>query len=201
MLEALTTAVLIGFAGGMNPGPLSILVIQQTLQQGLWEGVKAAMVPFVTDGPIILLSVGLLGYFSGNLWFMAVISLVGGLYLLLLSSKMLLFRGFASEQGNQSSIGLGQMVKVNLLNPNPYLFWTTVGGAYIVSAQPTIATIFIFALLFTVVGGKALIACLTSVFREQIQGQAYAWVTRGLGLVLGLYGLIYLRRAYLAVLV
>mgnify|MGYP003880513875 CR=1 FL=1 len=200
MLETLTTAVLIGFAGGMNPGPLSILVIQQTLQQGLWEGVKAAMVPFVTDGPIILLSVGLLGYFSGNLWFMAVISVVGGLYLLYLGSKMLLFSGIWAKEGNQGDIGLRQMVKVNFLNPNPYLFWTTVGGAYIVGGQPAMAAVFIFALLLTVVGTKSLIAFLTSVFREQIRGQAYAWVTRGLGLVLGLYGLIYLQRAYLAVL-
>ena len=201
MSEIILTAIVIGLAAGINPGPLSVLVIQQTLEHGFRQGVRVSMTPLITDGPIILLSMGLLNYFSGGEHFIAVISLLGGVYLLHLAKGMLFSGGLVTSGAPELAIGLVGMLKVNILNPNPYLFWITVGGAYIDNNEPLVAVNFVLVLLVMIVLSKVLIACVTRVFKEQVKGRLYLWITRGLGLVLATYGGIFLRKSYLAVIV
>ncbi len=189
---------MIGLAAGISPGPLSVLVMQQTLEHGLCQGVKFIMAPLRTACPIILLSLGLLSYFSGAEYFIAVISLLGGVYLFYLAKGMLFSSGLAASGDPGGAIGLSGMLKVNLLNPNPYMFWITIGGAYFDNDKPLVTVGFVLILLITIVTSKSLIACVTSVFREQVKGAVYLWITRGLGLVLAAYGGVYLNRSYLA---
>lgn len=198
MIEAfpLLTALTIGLAAGLNAGPLSIVVIQQTLQHGLWEGLRVCTAPLITDIPIVILSVIVLSYFSGNNVFLVFISLLGGAYLLYLGSKTLLSTGLTGLGRRAPPLRFSQIIRVNVFNPNPYLFWTTVGGTYIVSATLGSAAMFVAVMLVTLVGSKMAIACLTNVFRERMQSPVYLWVNRGLGLALVCYGGIFLVRAY-----
>ena len=54
MSEFFLSALAFGLAAGLKPGPLGVVVIQQTLSHGLPGGLKASMAPLITDGPIII---------------------------------------------------------------------------------------------------------------------------------------------------
>ncbi len=211
MIETLLTAIAIGFSAGCMPGPLSVAVVQQTLQRGLWQGIKVSLTPLITDGPIILCSLWVLTYFRSSQPLIALISLLGGLYLLRLGLKMLLSEsrveleqsGDKSDEPGVHSVKEGQLlelrdvVRINLLNPNPYLFWTTVGGAYIVSGDSWEALAFTLALLLSVIGAKATQAVITSVFRGRGPLLLRRCANRGFGLALALFAATYLKKAYL----
>jgi len=89
------------------------------------------MAPLLTDLPIILLSVLLLGRLPPHVlrW----VGLVGGLVLIWLGVEGIRAARKAqlpTDDGRASdpSRDLWRGAAVNALNPNPYLFWGTVGG-------------------------------------------------------------------------
>ena len=61
MLTALSSGILLGLSCGLVPGPLLALVLMQTMQHGAREGCKVALVPLITDAPIILVALVLAG--------------------------------------------------------------------------------------------------------------------------------------------
>jgi len=73
--------VVFGLAGGLAPGPLTALVIGQTLRFGPREGIKVAFAPMVTDGPMMALAFLATGLLAGATTGLGVISLVGAAFL------------------------------------------------------------------------------------------------------------------------
>ena len=61
MLEAFGTGMLFGLSAGLAPGPLLALGIAQTLRFGAGQGVRVALAPLITDLPIIVGCVLLVG--------------------------------------------------------------------------------------------------------------------------------------------
>ena len=88
MNEYALSAFIFGLTAGFKPGPLGIVVIQQTLEHGLKHGIKASLAPVITDGPIILVSLLVLSQFKEVAPFIGILSFVGGLYLLWISFKI-----------------------------------------------------------------------------------------------------------------
>lgn len=64
MNEFFFSALSFGLAAGLKPGPLGIVVIQQTLTKGLLSGFRASLAPLITDGPIIIVALWLLSNFK-----------------------------------------------------------------------------------------------------------------------------------------
>ena len=93
------------------------------------------MAPLITDGPIIIAALWFLSQFRSIDLFAAVLSICGGLYLLWLSQRMFRVHNISISSKLGSGASLGTAIKVNLLNPGPYLFWFTVGGISF-AAQP-----------------------------------------------------------------
>lgn len=89
MSEYILSAFVFGLTAGFKPGPLGIVIIQQTLAHGLKHGFRASLAPIITDGPIILAALFVLTQFKNVGLFISLLSLFGGLYLLWLSLKML----------------------------------------------------------------------------------------------------------------
>jgi len=58
---------LLGLAAGFSPGPLTVLVIGETLRHGLRSGLQVAIAPILTDIPIILLIVYAVMLFQAGL--------------------------------------------------------------------------------------------------------------------------------------
>ena len=78
MNEYALSAFIFGLTAGFKPGPLGIVVIQQTLEHGLKHGIKASLAPVITDGPIILVSLLVLSQFKEVAPFIGILSFVGG---------------------------------------------------------------------------------------------------------------------------
>ena len=145
----------------MTPGPLTLLVMNQTLRFGIKEGLKSGIAPILTDVPIILLCTGVLSRFSRTHWVIGLISLAGAVFLARMAADT--WRAPApspaTEDVKPQSVLRG--VATNLLNPHPYLFWLTIGAPLIVSSDThpfASAVAFAVPMLSAMVGSKILLA-------------------------------------------
>jgi threonine/homoserine/homoserine lactone efflux protein len=144
-MELIIAALTLGITAGLKPGPLGIYVIHQTLLHGARSGLFASFAPFVSDGPIILGSFLLINSFRQFDSFITVISVLGALYIAWIAAR-LLTAGPVSQTPATAPSSFLTAVRINLLNPAPYLFWSTVGGTYLL--QNDLPEAALFALLF-----------------------------------------------------
>lgn len=196
MNEFFFSALSFGLASGLKPGPLGIVVIQQTLSRGLLSGIRASLAPLVTDGPIIIAALWLLSQFKSINLFAAALSFVGGLYLLWLSRTMFGVQKFSVSSKSGSGSSLSTAVKVNLLNPGPYLFWFTVGGSYIVRGTTTESIVFVATAIGALIASKIAVALLAANFLPSLESRGYLATMRVLAAVLAVFGLLSLSAAY-----
>lgn len=120
-----------GFAAAVQPGPFQTYLISQSLRQGWRRTLPASLAPLLSDGPIILLAILVLGQLPAT-WERA-LHVAGGLYVLYLAWGA--FRAWR-EQGMQGAEdatvrgdhGLVKAALTNALSPGPYLFWGMVTG-------------------------------------------------------------------------
>jgi threonine/homoserine/homoserine lactone efflux protein len=85
-------------------------------------------------------------------------------------------------------------IKVNLLSPNPYLFWFTVGGTYLVLGTQLQSIVFIVVSIGTLVVSKMVTAWVAADFREFLDSSAYVVVMKFLGLLLAAFGVLFIIR-------
>jgi len=157
-IEYALAALTFGLTAGLKPGPLSVFVIHQTLSRGYKQGFLASLAPLLTDGPIIALAVFLALSLKEMNVFVAVISIIGGLYLALIAVKILKMpNSLELEQGDNVS-SLFTAVKINLLNPAPYLFWMTIGSSYLLMGTKSESFIFVIVTLVSLCLTKYLVA-------------------------------------------
>lgn len=192
----------LGLSAGLSPGPLMTLVITTTLRDGLWQGLQVAAAPFVSDLPIILLSVFVLGLLPP--WTLAVVGLVGSAYVVYLgwetvrSARQASAQVFQHAPDGAAASGRQALLRgaaVNALNPHPYLFWATVGGPTLLAAfnQSLLqGALFLLGFYIALIGSKVAVAALV---HSQARRFSVAWYQRilvllgllliGLGLWLG----------------
>ncbi len=144
-MEIIVAALTLGVTAGLKPGPLGIYVIHQTLVHGPRSGLLASFAPFISDGPIILGSFLLVNSFKQFDFFIVAISIMGALYIAFIAIRLLM-AGPAPQQHASAPASFLTAVKINLLNPAPYLFWSTVGGTYLL--QNDLPRASLFAVLF-----------------------------------------------------
>ncbi len=190
------SAFVFGLTAGFKPGPLGIVVIQQTLTHGLKYGIRASLAPIITDGPIIFAALVILTQFKYIALFIGVLSFLGGLYLLWLSLKILKLKEINVLKSLGTPTSLATAIKVNLMSPNPYLFWFTVGGAYLARGNQAESIVFVTVAIGTLVLSKMVVAWVASNFREFLDSRAYLWVMRILGGLLSIFGFLLLNQSY-----
>lgn len=195
MNEYVISAFIFGLTAGFKPGPLGIVVIQETLEHGLRHGLKACLAPIITDGPIIIAALVVLTQFSDKTPFIGILSLVGGLYLLWLSLKIIRIKEINISNILSKPKSLETAIKVNLLSPNPYIFWFTVGGTYLALGSQSQSAAFIVVSIGTLVASKMITAWIAAYFRELLNSKVYVWVMRFLGLLLAGFGVLFIVRS------
>ena len=195
MNEFVISAFIFGITAGFKPGPLGVVVIQQTLEHGIKNGLKASLAPIVTDGPIIIAALLVLTQFKDISLFIGSLSLVGGLYLLWLSQKIIRIKVINITKSLEAPKSLETAIKVNFLSPNPYIFWFTVGGTYLAIGTQAQSIVFIMVSIGTLVLSKMVTAWVAANFRELLDSYAYVWVMRFLGSLLGLFGVLFIIRS------
>lgn len=197
MTRFLLTGVLLGLSSGLAPGPLLALVASETLRHGVRAGVRVALAPLITDLPIILITILLLRPLADHALPLAAIHFAGGVYLAWLGVEGVRFRGEERVAVN-SADGLRRGVIANFLNPSPYLFWLAVGAPTVLAAWREgwpAATAFVAAFYALLVGSKVALALALGRARHLLRSGGYIVLMRGLGLLLLVYAVLFLRES------
>lgn len=192
----LTSGVVLGLSAGLSPGPLSTLVISETLRHDMAAGAKVAIAPLITDLPIICLSVALLTRISERNLPLGIISFCGAVFLAYLGWESVRFRGTAFRHADAPPRSLRKGVVANLLNPSPYLFWFSIGAPLLAEAMtkgiPHIL-LFIGPFYLLLVGAKLFLAFMVGRSRAFLRSAQYVWAIRILGLLLFLYAGMFIK--------
>jgi threonine/homoserine/homoserine lactone efflux protein len=193
----LISGVVFGLSSGLIPGPLLTLVISETLKHGIREGIKISIVPLLSDLPIVLVTILILTRISDIRPALGIISILGTIFLFYLAIESLSFRGsdIDSEVKPQS---VKKGVITNLLNPNPYIFWLSIGAPTVVKAMDIgllSASLFIFSFYFSLVGSKIIVAFVTGRSRHFLKSGNFIYTIRALGLVLLIFAALFLKNA------
>ncbi|MEW5718816.1 MAG: LysE family transporter [Chloroflexota bacterium] len=193
MVALLAAGIVFGLSAGFSPGPLLTLVITQTLQHGIKEGVRVAFAPLITDAPIILLSAFVLAWLANFHALLGIISLAGGCFVLYLAFESFRTTQLTTGSSTAAPNSLQKGALVNALNPHPYLFWFTVGAPTIVKAwqeTPIAAAAFLAGFYSCLIGAKIVITLLVGASRQFFSGKAYAYLMRILGALLFVFALV-----------
>ncbi len=136
MLKYVAIGGSLAFAAAVQPGPLQAYLFSRVTAIGWRRTLPAALSPLLSDGPIALLALLVLGRLSPGV--QSILRLAGGVLLLYLAwgafQQWRRNDSQPSEQVEKTPNTLFEAALVNLLNPNPYLGWTLVLGPTVVSA-------------------------------------------------------------------
>lgn len=185
---------LFGLSAGLSPGPLLTLVISSTLQHNKAEGIKIAFAPLITDLPVILVTYFVFSRFSQYTFMLGFVSIIGGIYIARLGYETLKVKELALEIQEIKPESFKKGILTNLLNPNPYLFWLTVGipiafKAYDISLGAVI--LFFLSFYVLIVGSVIVIALLVDRSKTFLKNKAYTWIMRLLGMALFVFALFF----------
>ena len=119
-----------GFAAAVQPGPFQTYLISQTLMKGWKRMLSAAFAPLISDGPIIALCLLVLSQVPA--WLQRFLYTAGGLFVLYLAygayKSWKKFDPSAPATETRTDQSLLKAALINMLNPNPYIFWSLVTG-------------------------------------------------------------------------
>ncbi|PVX51056.1 threonine/homoserine/homoserine lactone efflux protein [Balneicella halophila] len=193
-IQYLLAAALLGFTSGISPGPMLTLVITQTIRHDRAEGIKVALSPLISDLPIILVAVVVFERLSDFESVFAIISFAGAVFLSYLGIESLKTKALDIDITNTKPGSLKKGIVANFANPNPYIFWATVGIPLLFKI---FAISFISSVLFLVVfysclvGSKITIAILISKSKAFINQNLYVTIMRLLGITLLIFALLF----------
>jgi len=196
----------LGFTAAATPGSLQTLLISETLLGGFRRGARITLAPLITDAPIIIAVLFVLQRVPPIV--VQILSLAGGVFVLYLAWSLLKrWRRDTSRQDKQYTLniegtqsigwrGLWRASIVNWLNPNPYIFWTLVGGPTLIAAlnQSAVHGVAFLVGMYGVFIGSMLIIVAVFHFTRNLGPR----VVRGLLLmsivVLAIFGVLLLTR-------
>ena len=198
-----STGLLLGAPSGLAPGPMLLLIISETLRHGKRAGVKVACIPLLTDAPIVLASGLLFTQITNMNILLGGISIIGSIFVLNLGIKSLLAANSEFLDYTPRPLLLKEIMIANLTNPNPYLFWFTVGAPIMVrSFQHNLSKglSFLVSFYLGLVGIKLILAIAAGKSRDFLQGFLYRITMQLLSMMLicfAIYlmldGFVYLR--------
>jgi threonine/homoserine/homoserine lactone efflux protein len=196
MLTFLSIGALLGLSAGVAPGPLLTLVISETLRHGVRSGIKVALAPLITDLPIIAITLVILARLSGFQSLLGGISIGGGIFLFSMGWESLRTRGMALQPEVSAPRSLTKGIVANALNPQPYLFWLSVGAPTVTRAMNhhlLAAVGFVAGFYVLLVGSKVVLAVAVGKSRGFLSGKVYLNVMRLLGLALWVLAVVLVR--------
>jgi len=183
-LALLIKGIALGLPAGLLPGPLLTLVVSEAVRHGRRAGMRVAVAPLFSDAPIVAVTVLVLAQLAAFHGILGAISLTGSLFLCYLA-----YRSFSVEipADDEPPRSLLKGIAANVLNPNPYLFWFSVGAPLLVDAWRSdagTAVVFLIAFYGSLIGAKLAVAVLASRSRRLLDGHGYRLVARLLAVLL-----------------
>ena len=178
-----SAALIMGLGEGIKPGPLNTLVITETLQHDWRAGTKVAISPLITDAPIITISAWMWSQATSLSGVEAIMYLAGAAFLTCLGIDG--FRSasptFENLESSQEEHSLRRGVITNLLNPNPWMFWTLAGAPFMVAAwnqSPWMPFAYVIPFLSMLIGVKILIAVTFHRSKDWMSDGGLLWAIR-----------------------
>lgn len=165
MLTFLLQGMALGLSAAWLPGPFKAFLFSYTSIYGWRRTIWAAFAPLLSDGFII--AVALLLISSVPPQFTAGLHVAGGLFLFYLARSAYHALQAEAEAHIESGGSLRDVLTkatiTNLLNPNPYIFWSFVGGPIIRrgwAISPWHAVSFLLGMYTLLIGGMAALVLL-----------------------------------------
>jgi threonine/homoserine/homoserine lactone efflux protein len=175
----------LGFSAAAQPGPFQAYLLAQSLRNGAARTLPVALVPLVSDPPMIAVVLAVLAQVPAG--FLRGLQIAGGAVVLWLGAGALrAVRASRAEApaGARSPRGFWRAVLVNLTNPNAWIGWSVVMGPIASAAwrgSPARALAFVAGFYLFLVGGNVLFVLLAA--RASRLGPGFA---RALGVASGL---------------
>lgn len=178
-----SAAVLMGLGEGLKPGPLNTLVISETLQHDWKAGTKVSLSPLITDAPIITLSAFMWSQATSLSGVEALLYFAGAIFLTWLGIDGLRSTApdFSDIEKTDAEHSLRRGIITNLLNPNPWMFWTLAGAPFMVAAwdqSPWMPFAFVIPFLAVLIGVKILIAITFDRSKQWMSDGVLLWAIR-----------------------
>lgn len=192
---------LLGLQAGLAPGPVLTLILAESIRHGRRAGMKLALVPLLTDWPIIAVVVPLLYYLTFDATaIIGVISMVGALFLCYLGYESVSVTRDQFVRGDAPRISLPRAVAVNFFNPNLYIYWIGICGPICVTALrnfggPGLA-VFLIAFYVSITLGKIGVSLAVGSVRQSLNVRMILWVNRLLGVMMWGFALLFFWQGY-----
>jgi len=171
----------LGLSAAVIPGPLFALIVSETLRHGRNTGFKVSIAPLLTDAPIMLLSIFLLSRIASSSMILGLISVFGALFMIYLAYKNFTIKKVKIERsGNKNSLLKG--IITNFLNPNPYIFWMTVGAPLVLYSASPLG--FVLSLYSVFILANFAICIAVSKTKLVLNSRMYLYAIKLLGVVL-----------------
>ncbi|MGF1505563.1 MAG: LysE family transporter [Chloroflexi bacterium] len=195
ILQFLAQGSLLGVGAAAQPGPFQAYLISQSARHGWKATLPAAAAPLLTDGIVLAAVLVVLTRLPDT--FLLVIRFAGAAFILYLAFGTL--RGFVSqeepeaeEQPDSTQRSLLNAALMNLLNPNPWIFWSSLAGPTLVEGwaeSPWLAAAFLLGFYVIFVGGNAVLIVVFGSVGGMGQGirRALSLVS---GIALGVFGIV-----------
>ncbi|MGL4944103.1 MAG: LysE family translocator [Thermoguttaceae bacterium] len=171
--------VLLGVNAGLTPGPLTTLVVSESLRHGRRAGCRMALIPLVTDPPVLAILLPLLvTLVSGRNHIIGGIALVGGMMLVMMARKLVRVSVDDFSAGAAPRTSFVRGLAINITNPNLYIGWLTVNGTILLQANQVSLladALFLVAFYASLVTLKLLMALAVGSVRHAIH---VVWLVR-----------------------
>ncbi|HHO56695.1 MAG TPA: hypothetical protein ENK21_09925 [Trueperaceae bacterium] len=147
MLAILLQGLGLGFSAAVMPGSFQTYLISESLLKGYKKALPLAFVPILSDLPIIIITMLVLNQAAD--WFLNLLQIVGGIFIIYLS--FLAYKSSKNDSEIQSSeqkLNILKAITINFLNPNVWLYWSTIGATLLISNwqnQKIIAILFLLS--------------------------------------------------------
>ena len=192
LISYIIPAIVLGGSAAISPGPLNALVISESLKKGSKGGIKIALAPILTDAPIIIGSFWLINNLTSIQVIINILSVLGGLFLIYLGMKDLTVKAISIDDSSSEISSVKKGILTNLLSPNPYIFWLTIGAPLLISAlnfSIVAALLFILIFYLLLVGFKVLLALFTNQVKTFFASRSFQYVIKSLGIVIIGFGI------------
>ena len=140
-------SLVVAFSGALVPGPMFTLVITSVAQKGFWTSFFIVVGHSILELLVIIsFYLGILKYLDNDL-VIKIISILGGTFLLYMAINIIVSvlrkkikmdfetKKIKQNQGTKNTlIIVGKGILISLANPYWYIWWLTIGAAFMVKS-------------------------------------------------------------------
>jgi threonine/homoserine/homoserine lactone efflux protein len=124
VIDAIVTAVVLGFFAGTVPGPYKAVVASTALERGFKPALRLAFVPLVTELPPMLVTTITLGRLNYDV--LTGIGIFGGVLFAVMGIRFIVRQGRDPEEhlpAVKEGRAFWALASAGLLTPAPWVFW------------------------------------------------------------------------------